>query len=59
MNVFQTKPERAFSAMSNVMPVFIETNVGETQPVAGLNASVKPYWVQTDLPERSRMFCKT
>ena len=42
MNVSQTNPERAFSAMSMVMPVSMPMTSVSYQSVSGLNASTKP-----------------
>gem|GEM_PF-2088224 len=42
INVFQTNPVRAFSAITIVMPVSIPTTSVSYQPVSGLNASTNP-----------------
>ena len=42
MKVSHTKPERAFSAISIVIPVSIPTTSLSYQFVSGLNASTKP-----------------
>lgn len=42
MNHFQRLPERRFSALSSVMPTSSPRTSGDTQPLVGWNASVKP-----------------
>src|SRR5260370_3376288 len=50
MNVFQTKDVRAFSIITIVIPTSIPTTSTSYHSVSGLNASTKPYWVQTFAP---------
>src|SRR5262249_52008218 len=53
MNVFQTKPVRAFSAITRVMPVSIPITKGSYHFVIGLNAFTKPYRLHAWAPWRS------
>ena len=42
MNVFQINPVRAFSAISNVIPVSMATTSLSYQPFSGLKAFTNP-----------------
>src|ERR1700722_13717149 len=53
MNVSHTNPERAFSAITSVIPVSIPITSWSYQFVRGLNASINPYRDHVPFPYRS------